>query len=129
MLKTGRVLITAIFIIVIWLSGCSKAATQTVSGKQKNELIAFAKTICQIAQEAKVREFVKAAHSRGRELKDYYDFLREIRIGDQPEWQVEANREDGSDFFVSFKTSRGITVTMEIARAETKELKFCSITD
>ena len=129
MLKTGRVIISVIFIAAIGLSGCSKGATQTVSGKQKNELIAFAKTICQIAQEAKPREFLKAAHSRGRELKDYYDFLREIRIGDKPEWRVEANREDGNDFFVSFKTSRGITVTMEIARGEKKDLKFCSITD
>lgn len=129
MLKTGRVIISVIFIAAIGLSGCSKGATQTVSGKQKNELIAFAKTICQIAQESKPREFLKVAHSRGRELKDYYDFLREIRIGDKPEWRVEANREDGNDFFVSFKTSRGITVTMEIARGEKKDLKFCSITD
>lgn len=130
MSKICRIFIAVTLIAAAGLSGaCSKAATETVGGKQKEELIAFAKTMCQIAQEGKTREFLSAANTRGRELKDYYDFLRGITIGSKPEWHVEANREDAGDYFVRFKTSRGVTVTMEIARGEKKELKFCSITD
>lgn len=130
MLKICRFLICMILIAASGLSGaCSKAATQTVGGKQKEELIAFARTICQTAQEARVRDFLNASNARGRELKDSYDFLRGIRIGDKPEWHVEANREDADDYFVCFKTAQGKTVTMEIARGKKQELKFCGVID
>lgn len=130
MSKFSRIAVFAILLAAAGLTGaCSKAATQTITGKQKEELIAFAKTVCETVQDAKPREFVKIASTRGRELKEYYDSLRQIKIGDKPEWRVEANREDANDYFVFFKTSGGSTVTMEIARSDKQELKFCSIMD
>ena len=130
MSKLCRIFAAAILISASGLAGaCSKAGTQTISGKQKEELIAFAKTVHQIAQDSKPREFLKASLSKGRELKEYYDFLHKIKIGDKPEWRVESNQEDANDYFVFFKTSGGITVTMEISREKNQELKFCSITD
>lgn len=130
MSKLFRIFAAAIFITASGLTGaCSKAATQKVSGKQKDELISFAKMICQTAQDSKPREFLKASLSKGRELKEYYDYLRKIKIGDKPEWRVESNQEDANDYFVFFKTTGGITVTMEISRDKNQELKFCSITD
>ena len=130
MSKLFRIFAAAILIAAAGLTGaCSKAATQAISGKQKEELISFAKMICQTAQDSKPREFLKASLSKGRELKEYYDFLRQIKIGDKPEWRVESNRENANNYFVFFKTSGGITVTMEIFREKNQELKFCSITD
>ena len=65
---TAALLISAVCLV----GSCSKSPTKTVSGKQKEELIAFANAVCKAARDAKPRDFVSmAGNPRDRELKGY----------------------------------------------------------
>ena len=118
-------------ISAVCLTGsCSKSSTQTVGGKDKEEVIAFAKAVCEAARDAKPRDFIRmAGNPRDRELKGHYDYLQKIRIADRPEWKVESNLEDADDYFVFFNISEGRKITMEIYKDKDGKLKFSSVMD
>ena len=91
-----------------FIFGGTKYAPEKVKGKTETELIEFARSVYGNVKSGKTRDFaaqvIDLKHSG---LKESYEYLKYIKIADNPEWIVE-KRPGIEGYFVTFKTPGGI---------------------